>query len=116
MSDFRSKHSLAQRQDEAHRIAERYPGRIPVIVERANRAADIPYIDKQKFLVPSHMTVGQFLFIVRKRLTLPPEKALFIFINGQLPTTAQTIGALYHEHKNEDGFLYVFYSGESTFG
>lgn len=116
MSDFRSKHPFAHRCEEAKRIAERYPGRIPVIVEKASRASDIASIDKQKFLVPSHMTVGQFLFIVRKRLTLPPEKALFIFINGQLPTTAQTIGSLHHDHKDDDGFLYVFYSGESTFG
>ncbi len=116
MSDFRSKHTLAHRREEAQRIAERYPGRIPVIVEKASRSSDIPLIDKQKFLVPSHMTVGQFLFIVRKRLTMPAEKALFVFVNGQLPTTAQTIGSIYHDHADEDGFLYMHYSGESTFG
>lgn len=26
------------------------------------------------------------------------------------------LGALYEEHKDEDGFLYVAYSGENTFG
>jgi GABA(A) receptor-associated protein len=116
MSDFRSKHPFANRREEANRIMERYPGRIPVIVEKASRSTDIPFMDKQKFLVPNHMTVGQFLFIVRKRLTMPPEKALFVFVNGQLPTTAQTIGSIYQDHKNEDGFLYMHYSGESTFG
>lgn len=29
---------------------------------------------------------------------------------------AATMSALYEEHKDEDGFLYMAYSGESTFG
>lgn len=27
-----------------------------------------------------------------------------------------TMGQVYSEHKDEDGFLYVAYSGENTFG
>ena len=27
-----------------------------------------------------------------------------------------TMGAIYEEHKDEDGFLYIAYSGENTFG
>ena len=26
------------------------------------------------------------------------------------------MGAIYEEHKDEDGFLYIAYSGENTFG
>ena len=27
-----------------------------------------------------------------------------------------TMGSIYDEHKDEDGFLYIAYSGENTFG
>jgi len=62
------------------------------------------------------LTVGQFVYVVRKRIKLSPEKAIFIFVNNTLPPTAALISAIYEEHKDEDGFLYVTYSGENTFG
>jgi GABA(A) receptor-associated protein len=36
--------------------------------------------------------------------------------NKTLPPTAALMSQVYKEHKDEDGFLYVTYSGESTFG
>jgi len=30
--------------------------------------------------------------------------------------TAALMSAIYEEHKDEDGFLYMTYSGENTFG
>ena len=31
--------------------------------------------------------VAQFMYIIRKRIQLPPEKAMFLFVNKVLPTT-----------------------------
>ena len=76
----------------------------------------IPILDKTKYLVPLDLSVGQFIYVIRKRLTLAPEKALFLFINNQLPCGADTIGTVYHNHRDTDGFLYINYSGENTFG
>jgi len=67
-------------------------------------------------LVPVDLTVGQFVYVIRKRIKLPSEKAIFIFVNDILPPTAALISTIYEEHKDEDGFLYVLYSGENTFG
>ena len=120
--------------------------------------SDIPDIDKHKYLVPSDLTVGQFVcvardagriaaaqarapgdghgaggsadpawcllrpdplaprYVIRKRIKLSPEKAIFIFVNNVLPPTAALMSAVYEEHKDEDGFLYISYSGENTFG
>lgn len=86
-----------------------------VICEKADRT-DIPTIDKKKYLVPSDLTVGQFVYVIRKRIKLAPEKAIFIFVDEVLPPTAALMSAIYEEHKDEDGFLYVTYSGENTFG
>ena len=42
-------------------------------------------IDKNKFLVPKDLTLGQFVYVIRKRMKLPPEKAIFVFIKKCLP-------------------------------
>lgn len=89
--------------------------RIPVIVEKA-AGSDIPDIDKKKYLVPTDLTVGQFVHVIRKRIKLTPEKAIFIFVNNVLPPTAALMSTIYEEQKDEDGFLYITYNGESVFG
>jgi len=112
---FKQEHSLDSRREESQKIRRKYPDRIPVVVEKVSNSS-IPDIDKRKFLVPSDLTVAQFMYIIRKRIQLAPEKAMFLFVNRMLPTTSSTMGIIYDEHKDEDGFLYIAYSGENTFG
>ena len=38
-----------------------------MIVEKAEKS-DISDIDKQKYLVPADLTVGQFVYVIRKRI------------------------------------------------
>lgn len=45
------------------------------------------------------LTVGQFVYVIRKRIKLAPEKAIFIFVNEVLPPTAALMSAIYEEHK-----------------
>lgn len=66
--------------------------------------------------MPSDLTVGQFVYVVRQRIQLPPEKAIFIFVRNSMPATASLMSEIYDRYKDEDGFLYVTYSGENTFG
>ncbi|KAL8226475.1 hypothetical protein R6Q57_016307 [Mikania cordata] len=82
---------LERRQAEAARIREKYPDRIPVIVEKTERS-DMPDIDKKKYLVPADLTVGQFVYVVRKRIKLTAEKAIFIFVKNILPPTGLDFG------------------------
>ncbi|RLV96291.1 Autophagy-related protein 8 [Spathaspora sp. JA1] len=114
-SQFKDEHPFEKRQAEAARIAQRFKDRVPVICEKVENS-DIPEIDKRKYLVPVDLSVGQFVYVIRKRIKLPSEKAIFIFVNDILPPTAALISTIYEEHKDEDGFLYVLYSGENTFG
>eukprot|EP00754_Rhynchopus_humris_P041211 Rhum_TRINITY_DN24811_c0_g1::Rhum_TRINITY_DN24811_c0_g1_i1::g.180235::m.180235/K08341/GABARAP, ATG8, LC3; GABA(A) receptor-associated protein len=112
---YKESRTLESRKMEAERILKKYPDRIPVICEK-HAQSDVPDIDKTKYLVPMDLNVGQFIYVVRKRLKLAPEKALFLFVDGMLPPTAALMEALYKESKDDDGFLYIKYSGESTYG
>jgi len=114
--NFRSSHSFEARIGEARRIQEKFPGRIPVIVERSPNTKTVPMIDKQKFLVPGDMTLGQFIYVIRTRMKLASDQALFCFVKNTLPTTGTLLKELYAPHKDDDGFLYLTYCGESTFG
>lgn len=57
---------------------------------------------------------GQFVYVIRKRIKLEPEKAIFIYVDEVLPPTAALMSSIYEEYKDEDGFLYVTYSGENV--
>ena len=63
-------------------------------MEKAPKAR-VGDLDKKKYLVPSDLTVGQFYFLIRKRIHLRPEDALFFFVNNVIPPTSATMGALY---------------------
>uniref|UniRef100_A0AAY4DST6 Autophagy-related protein n=2 Tax=Denticeps clupeoides TaxID=299321 RepID=A0AAY4DST6_9TELE len=56
------------------------------------------------------------MWIIRKRIQLPSEKAIFLFVDKTVPQSSITMGQLYEKEKDDDGFLYVAYSGENTFG
>ncbi|KAI9475705.1 MAG: light chain 3 [Benjaminiella poitrasii] len=112
---FKQEHSFEKRKKESERIINKYPDRIPVICEKILKS-DIPTIDKKKYLVPTELTVGQFIYVIRKRIKLSPEKAIFIFVNGILPPVSESMVVIFDKYKNEDGFLYIQYSGENTFG
>lgn len=103
-------------------IRIKFPDRIPVIVTKAKNSgnADIPdpapgkkYV---KYLVPNDLTVGQFVYTIRKRMKLAPEKAIFVFVNDRLPPTAMLMSQLYDKERGDSGYLLMTYSGENTFG
>ena len=100
-----------------------------MICEKVEKS-DIATIDKKKYLVPADLTVGQFVYVIRKRIKLSPEKAIFIFVDEVLPPTATRstkcvppqimkvccASLMANTTQDEDGFLYITYSGENTFG
>ncbi|KAF8286714.1 autophagy-related protein 8 [Trypanosoma cruzi] len=114
-SRYKLSHSFESRQKEAAKVRERHPDRLPIICEKVDDS-DIGDLDKGKFLVPSDLTVGQFVLVLRKRVRVDADEAIFLFVNGAVPPTTAQMSDLYAHHKDEDGFLYIKYSGEATFG
>lgn len=109
---FKDKYTFKQRQDEATQILSKYPDKIPIICETYN--IDNKY--KKKYLVPCELTIGQFMYVLRKKMSILPEQAIFLFINNKLIPINAIIGEIYNVNKDSDGFLYIDISNENTFG
>ena len=114
LDSFKDKFSFERRFQESENILLKYPGRIPIIVERFN--VNLPKIDRKKYLAPADLTIGNFMYVVRKRLKLESEKSLFLFFDDKILPVSKSLGHAYDTHKDEDGFLYVKYCEETTFG
>tara|TARA_Y100000389_G_scaffold108836_1_gene105933 strand:+ start:3447 stop:3791 length:345 start_codon:yes stop_codon:yes gene_type:complete len=113
---YKENNDFDKRLNESTNIIKRYPKRIPVIVEKFNKCKNIEEIDKNKYLVPDDLTLGQFIFVIRKRLKLSPDKAIFLFVNNKMIPSHTLMEKVYENEKDDDNFLYMCYSGENTFG
>tara|TARA_B110000858_G_scaffold196803_1_gene256523 strand:+ start:2379 stop:2726 length:348 start_codon:yes stop_codon:yes gene_type:complete len=115
MEDFKSNTSIEERRVQSISIMKKHPDRIPVYVYK-HQKSKYDDIKKHKFLVPFDITVGSFIYIIRKQMSLKSDQCIFVFIGGILPPTSSLMSQVYKEHADEDGFLYVAFSHESVFG
>lgn len=114
--DFKMQNSYEKRKDESTRLKNKFPDKIPVILEKTETSL-LPNINKQKFLMQKDVTIGQFLYIIRSSINLDSSEAIFLIINGNIvPATSSTIGEVHTNHGDKDGFLYVHYSAQQTYG
>ncbi len=97
-------------------ILEKYPDRVPLIIQPSNNDRHAYPIDKSKYITPRDLTMMQLQQIIRKRVRFPPEKALFMFIYNKIYPITSTVGTIYDNNKDSDGFLYITYCQENTFG
>lgn len=115
-NDFQSKYTLDQRKQESQRILEKYPDKIPIICQKYDKDKSDYKLPKNKFLAAQDMTMGQFAFIIRKNIKMKQSEALFMFVGNVLILNTLTLQEVYQKNKNEDGFLYIHFSLENTFG
>ena len=71
MSSFKYNYSFYSRFDESHRVLDKFPDRVPVICEKSrshnNNNNLLPNIDKNKYLVPIDLTIGQYLCMLSEK-------------------------------------------------
>jgi GABA(A) receptor-associated protein len=113
MEEFR-KRPFEERIEESKRLAYKYYDRVPIVIKPGN--SNTPSTNKFKYLIPKTTTVGEFVNVVRRMVNIKSHQALFVFTDGVLPPTSSTMYQVYKDHCEEDGFLYVTYSLENTFG
>lgn len=102
---------------ESVKIRTKFPNRFPVICEVNNTIDTTMRLSKNKFLVPGNLTVGQFIYVVRKYLAVNSIQTVFVFTeSNEIPKTSECIDSLYNLYKNKDGYLYLSINVENTFG
>jgi GABA(A) receptor-associated protein len=117
---YKKNTSLDERKLKSQKLKELYPNRIPVIVEMSSSSASFSsFIEKKykvKYLVPNELCMGQFVKILRDKMKINESTALFFFINNRLFPMTSPLCTLYDEYSDDDGFLYIEFCEENTFG
>ena len=113
--DLRATMEFGARAQEASAVREKNPDRVPVICQRSVSSSLAP-VRKRKYLVPKSLTIAQFMYIVRRNMQLTPQQALFLFVGDTIAPAGVSIGELDEMRRDADGFLYVSYCEENTFG
>lgn len=131
--DFKAKNDLETRTDQATKMRERCPEKIPVILEKyqGSKEADKGFtVTQTKFLVPSDFTYGKFLAVVRERMQssnqdssadsfvqLDHKQSLYIFFaDNRLQKMDRSMAEIDDKCKDQDGFLYGAYTSQEVFG
>ncbi|KAL0818967.1 hypothetical protein ABMA28_008260 [Loxostege sticticalis] len=114
---FKTKKPFVSRKEEVMAIKSKFPNKIPLIVERYHKEKSLPALDKTKFLVPEDITMSQFLVIIRNRIRMKPNQALYLIINNRsMLSMSLTMAQAYENYGDEDGFLYITYASQEVFG
>jgi GABA(A) receptor-associated protein len=96
-------------------LKQKYPNNIPIVVICKDKLE----LAKNKYLVGGDLTLGQFLFIVRKKLKndINSSKAIYFFVNGVIPPSSSTMLEIYEAHKDSEcNMLFITICAENTFG
>lgn len=109
-----------ERKGKYEELKARRPESIPIICEpsaslyRFNK--DLPCI---KLLCPPDLQTGQLMFTIRNKLgsmITPTEALLLRTEKGVYPQNTMHMAEAHAKYKASDGFLYLTYDKESTFG
>jgi len=125
--------SLNEKKEFVLKLKNKYPDRVPVIIEKSEHIT----LKNYKYLLPKDIPISVFLSIIRTKMNITKNQAIFTFVNSAkqsynsakqsynsakqsynyiLVPMNETIETIYTIHKSEDNFLYVKFGIENTFG
>ena len=115
--DFKTNNSLEKRIKQYEKLKQEHPTKVPIILEKSLNC-NLNQIIKSKYILSNDLTIAEFIFIIKEKLELEPERALFFLANGKYSISGNAIlGDVYDRYKDkEDGFLYITYSEEVIYG
>ena len=116
MATYKQKFSLDVRRYQSSKVLNKYPDKIPIICEKSHTNVDLPNLDRQKYLVPKTLTLGDLICVIKKKINLNYYDAIFLSINDKILPGYSIIGNIYDCEKDSDGMLYIQYNKENAFG
>lgn len=112
---FKKENGLEKRKILSTKLKLTYPGIVPIVVGPVPNQ-NLGPLRKNKFLLLDHFTVATFMNNLRTQGYLESQQNIFLFCNNVMLVGSMNIGDIYNRFKNEDGFLYIRYGVENTFG
>lgn len=115
MYGFKTATDCSARLALSQKIIHNYPGYYPVLIQR--KTPTDPEISKNKFIVHGSSHVISLISQSKSLMKLSSSDFVTFFVqdNIRLNLTSD-IKTVYDKYKNQDGFLYVYYTSESAFG
>lgn len=96
-------------------VRRRHPNCVLLRMKRRENCTLRP-LRRSHFVVPRTLTVGDLMILIRRRLALSPDRALFLLIAGRMVACSQLIAHLDTEENREDGVLTAYFTDENAFG
>jgi GABA(A) receptor-associated protein len=106
------KKTLSERKLYSAKLLTKFPDRVPVVLTPRKDSTNV----KNKYLMPRHIRISELLVIFRTIIKIDSSKAIFIFVNNSLIPMNNSVEEIYNTYKDTDGFLYITYAYENTFG
>ena len=67
--------------------------------------------------MPKAFTVGEVLSVLRNKLEMSQTESLVLLANGKyMLKQSSSLEDVYQKYHDEDGFLYLLYAEENTYG
>jgi GABA(A) receptor-associated protein len=114
---FKKMHTQEKRYNETKVLLEKYPNKIPCIIEVNDTLLSLP-VFHTKWLIPEDITVIGLIMKIRNKYTniIKASDGLFLFIGTSVCRPDEMIKNIYNKYKDEDNFLYMTLSKENVFG
>lgn len=109
--------SFIGRKEETRSVRTKYPDQVPVVTKMRPGSQLPETLQGAKFLVRADLVMADFLMVVRKKMSLPRDRALVMFAaDREMVTGEQRLGEVYFKHADRDGFLYFWCYDQSCLG
>lgn len=107
--------SFEKRRQLSENLLQKHPDYLPIIMLNSKPKTTKSF-KKFKFICKRFYKFEDFLTLIRSSGHIESDKAIFFFCGHKLIQNKQFLSELYENNKHDDGFLYIHYMAESTFG